>query len=60
MIYVLFARPKVKKMIKHKDRYSIKKRYDFFLEKATTVTKLLKIRIEVKGLEFAYIDQNQR
>ena len=51
LVYLIFVRPKVKKMIKHKDRYSIETRYNYFLEKANAVSKLLKIRIEVKGLE---------
>ncbi len=43
--------PKIKKMIKHKHKYSLEHRYNYFIQKANAVSKLLKIKIEVTGLE---------
>lgn len=50
-MYIMFCYPKARKMVKQKNKYSIEDRYAYFVEKANAVSKILKIRIEVAGLE---------
>lgn len=50
-IYLLFIYPKINKLIKHKDKYSFEYRYAYAKKKINTLMSLLKVKIEVTGLE---------
>ncbi len=50
-IYLMFTYPKINKLIKHKDKYSFEYRYNYARKKINTLMSLLKVKIEVTGLE---------
>lgn len=50
-IYLLFIYPKINKLIKNKDKYSFEYRYEYAKKKINTLMSLLKVKIEVTGLE---------
>jgi len=50
-IYLLFIYPKINKLIKNKEKYSFEYRYNYARKKINTLMSLLKVKIEVTGLE---------